>query len=475
MNAKSISQKSNYAGDFGEVLRSSGFFYCKQTKVFKTTISFLNYWHVRQDIEICAIANIRNLDGELIRRERLSFEGGFVINYSPNFTEDFEGSIEIEIFSLKNLRIPYAALMAIYEAPKSISMVHGYARAYSQHEIEEKRTITNGNEACIPLIRDGITELIFHNGDSASPKQSATLNIRLDSGEEINANIDIESLKPFQTKKVALSKFFEHHKYKWEIAEAKFSFNLSNAFTRVLCVTKSASDEEFQVTHSDFNYQIHKTDSIKDSWGIVPIPKSLIKSPIYKLITWGANEQFDANILPPNKTSSLFSGIELNVTDVEPGSIVKYVSHSNKPFPSRIHNAIYIRPPGNYLPAICNLGVFHKERPPKKMWWAVVGSGKNISTNISVSALTDIYGLPGDITVNIRLYSEYSRDYLSMEIELSKLLEKISTPLQEIFPESNAFLHDSFGYITFFSEYGGTVLFTEMIHSNESVTIEHGF
>ena len=58
-----------------------------------------------------------------------------------------------EIFSKKDLAIPYAAVMAIYKTEKSTSMTHSYARSYSKREIKEGRTICTGNEGCW-VIRD---------------------------------------------------------------------------------------------------------------------------------------------------------------------------------------------------------------------------------------------------------------------------------------------------------------------------------
>lgn len=84
------------------------------------------------------------------------------------------------------MRIPYAAIMAIYESTESISMVHSYARAYSQHEIEEKRTITIGEESCWTL-RDNLDTTSFsviHNGPNQHERQIIKLAVRNFLGKE---------------------------------------------------------------------------------------------------------------------------------------------------------------------------------------------------------------------------------------------------------------------------------------------------
>ena len=94
------------------------------------------------------IASLRDLEGNLILRERLSFETGHVINYKPKILdEEFEGSLEMEAIANDNLGIPFAAMLVVYEAKNSVSMVHGYTRTYTPHEIEEGKVIEFGEEA----------------------------------------------------------------------------------------------------------------------------------------------------------------------------------------------------------------------------------------------------------------------------------------------------------------------------------------
>ena len=121
-----INQKDHYAGNCGLALRSSAVFYYLASPLVRTTISVSNYWKFKNNLDVTIVASTRGMDGTLARREVLEFNDGLVLNYRPQ--ENFEGSVEIEALSLKNLRIPYAAIMAIYESPRSVSMVHSYAR-----------------------------------------------------------------------------------------------------------------------------------------------------------------------------------------------------------------------------------------------------------------------------------------------------------------------------------------------------------
>ena len=80
-------------------------------------------------------------------------------------------------------------------------MVHSYARAYSQHEIEDKRTITNGEESCWTLRDDDINSSfsVIHNGPNKQANQKAKLSVRNWLGNEQSVEIELPELLPFQT------------------------------------------------------------------------------------------------------------------------------------------------------------------------------------------------------------------------------------------------------------------------------------
>jgi hypothetical protein len=87
---------------------------------------------------------VRNVSGKTVSRKEIYFSSSNVISISKfGITE---GSVEIEAFGNTNLRIPYAAVMAIYEADNSISMVHSYTRNHSLIELEDKNCILSAAE-----------------------------------------------------------------------------------------------------------------------------------------------------------------------------------------------------------------------------------------------------------------------------------------------------------------------------------------
>ena len=120
-----IIQKDNYNNNFGFCLRSSSIFYIPPKPV-KTRIVFSNYWKFKNNIDVFILINYREINGNIVKRESINFEDKNVIEIE--FPEDFTGSCEIEAFANKDLKIPYSAIMAVYESDNSISMVHSYSR-----------------------------------------------------------------------------------------------------------------------------------------------------------------------------------------------------------------------------------------------------------------------------------------------------------------------------------------------------------
>lgn len=173
-----ISQKDNFAANFGDVLRSSAIFWARCRDGMTTTVTFSNYWLYKNRTEVAVVVNLRDAEGRLHARRHVAFDDSEMCNFTP--PDGFEGSVEVEVFANRNIRIPYAAIMAVYETREAVSMVHSYARAYSQHEIEDGRTICKGEEACWTVrAGDGLVSFAaFHNGSLEQRAQTAQLRIR---------------------------------------------------------------------------------------------------------------------------------------------------------------------------------------------------------------------------------------------------------------------------------------------------------
>ena len=140
-----IDQKKNYKADYGFINRSSAIFYVINRKI-KTNLSILNYWNIKNNVYVTILVTFRDLKGLIKDRKPYNFENTNVININE-YPFD-EGSVELEAFGKQNLKIPYAAIMGMYENNDSISQIHSYTRNHSLIEIENNEAFTNVFESC---------------------------------------------------------------------------------------------------------------------------------------------------------------------------------------------------------------------------------------------------------------------------------------------------------------------------------------
>ncbi len=234
-----LDQQKNYRAQFGAIFRSSAIFYIPPG--VHTTVSISNYWDFKNDTEVGLLFSIRDLDGTLVERRERYFSNGLVIN-EKDWPVD-HGSVEIEAFGSKNLRIPYAAVMAVYEDENSITMVHSYGRNHNLIEIEDGGSITSGRESCWTIRNEPNiqNEAVFHNGHLAVTEQTASLSITNIKGEEKKVEFDIPALKAFQTYIFKIEEILPTFKdfLDSDSGWATVHFENQTAFTRLLLVWRN--------------------------------------------------------------------------------------------------------------------------------------------------------------------------------------------------------------------------------------------
>jgi hypothetical protein len=471
-----ISQADNYAGKFGEVVRSSAIFWARHDAQVKTTISISNYWKYKNSIDACVLVNLRDLSGRLLDRARISFAESEVCNYCP--PRDFHGSIEVEAFSARNLRIPYAAVMAIYECADSISMVHSYARAYSQHEIEDKRTICIGEESCW-TVRETPAVTSFcaiHNGAGRTPDQRVRLGIRRTRGAERVTHFELPGLAPFQTVVIEPRLHFPDL-VDWlqgEAGNARISFRLEGAFTRMLCGVHTVDWTQLQTTHSNFDYSIHQTDTLTQ-----PDAAAYMLTPTIRVPGVRQEVVVYPDSCPGNYTMSgdgfqvrfhTTQTVEQTFADNE-GVRLEFRREDGL-LPTRIITGLRLKPGGAVVPAECSTGVAHGRRPPKHFSWMVVSPG--FDSAVCWVAFSDIYGAcPADAKMVFKLYAPGAREAVTREMTYGQLPSGGWLRLKELFDGLESW-SEAYGYLSVWSSYGG-LEFSSTLRKKDSICIEHSF
>ena len=424
--------------------------------------------------------------GRLIRRFELDFDGSSVLMLSPTSEEKLDqgGSVELEAFAHKDIRIPYAAIMAIYETDSSISMVHSYSRTYSPWEIEENRTISDGHEGCWSLrdTSDVYSFAVLHNGIKEQTAQRVRLQVKNSSGETIVSEFSIPQLNPFETLIVkpvdhisGLASFLKN-----KPGSATIDFNLNGSFTRLLVGWHSISGNQLQVTHSNFNYAIHETDLIETehmqtAYMKLPCTPFESQAVIYPDFSPGSYkvQSRDKNgalsnpvLLGSTRTALAGSALEFyRVDGILPSRIVTALE--------RVSNLV-----DNTIPFECSLNVVHQKRPPKRFHWGL--SHTTLPSILFIVAYPEVYGDPGytcQLSVKCMLLDGVIHEEILNWDEIQEG-GRASLLLTDIFPLISASERinnaSEFCYITIYSAYGGFLMYTAILKGT-SWTFEHTF
>ena len=466
-----LDQQKNYNADFGAIFRSSAIFYIP--KSVKTTITVSNYWDFKNGMEVGLLFSIRSMDGEIIERRERYFEEGLVIN-ETNWPVE-EGSVEVEVFGNKNLRIPYAAVMGVYETEQSISMVHSYGRNHNLIELEDGASLTIGRESCWTLrYKNSVTnEAVFHNGHLAISEQEALFTITNSQGTEKEVSFFIPPLKAFETYIFSVADIFPNYKdfligsNGWGTVH----FENQTAFTRLLLVWRDQESEELQVTHSNFDYTEIETNKIEATKpALMKWPSLLSESELGKVVVYPKFSKGRYKISSSKGINETDSGLFINVKNIEK---LEFASTDSNSIPSRIVTGFEYKIDDEVLPLECSMGIVHEKRPPKRFHWAVVS--KKFKSQLFFNSFDEIYDLPTDPFLVFRLYSSLNLEYSERRIELddlSKLPDGIL--VEDLFDNDPKLDNQHFSYVSMFSNYGGLFMYSSML-KEKSMTIEHSF
>ena len=466
-----LDQQKNYSADFGSIFRSSAIFYIP--KNVNTTISVSNYWDFKNGIKVGLLFSIRSMDGEIIERRERYFEEGLVINES-NWPIT-EGSVEVEAFGNKNLRIPYAAVMGVYETEQSISMVHSYSRNHNLIEIEDGGSLTVGRESCWTLRYKNsvINEAVFHNGHLAINEQEALFTITNIQGVEKKVRFVIPPLKAFETYIFSVADIFPNFRdfligsNGWGTVH----FENNTAFTRLLLVWRDRESGEVQVTHSNFDYSEIESNKIEATKpALMKWPSVLSESELGKVVVYPKFSKGRYKISSSKKINETTRGLFINIKNIEK---LEFVSTDSNSIPSRIVTGFEYKIDDEVLPLECSTGIVHEKRPPKRFHWTVVS--KKFKSQLFFNSFDEIYDVPTDLFLVFRLYSSSSLDYTEKRVELDDLS---NVPdgifVKDLFDNDPKLGNQDFCYVSMFSNYGGFTMYSSML-KEKSMTIEHSF
>ena len=470
-----IDQNKNYKADYGFINRSSAIFYIINKKI-KTNISILNYWKIKNNIDVALLFTYRALNGTIIKREVSNFDKTNVINL--NKFPFLEGSLEVEAFAKQNLRIPYAAIMCIYESKDCVSQIHSYTRNHSLIEIENHESITDVFESCWTTghVNNNIEYfLVFHNGHVEIKKQALTLTLTNIEGKDKLIKINLKKINKFETIKINYSKYLKKYKnfFKNNFAYGSVSFKNHSSFSRLMHLKLANSQKDIQVTHTNFNYSVLKTNHINENQALMKIPALGNKLNNYLTIVYPKHAKGSYSAYKDSDSKVNFKPNTPVIFENNPNSKRIIFSSHKKLFPSRIVTGLFGSIDESKIPFECSLGIVHPQRRGKRFQWGSIGYNKK--NKIYLENYNEYYKAPETIILVFRIYSTKNEKSLERKISY-KNLEEIPREyeLKKLFKNYKIFLNNNYGYMSLWSNYDGFIAYS-LMEKNKSVSIEHFF
>ena len=478
-----ISQEKNFGNKHGFHYRSSAQFYfiLDQQRGVKTSLILFNYFQIKNKNQVAVCVTLRDEKGKFIDRKNIDFENQSVIVLDNQFwgIDNHLGSVEVEYFSLKNLVIPYAAVIGVYETKLGISYIHTYSRCYSKHELETGFTVMESCESNW-TIRDSKeieSFTILHNGHLRMEEQEMNIKIISESGKVLEKKYTLKALNPYEIIEIVPQKIFDNLPdfLNEEQANCSIEFKINGAFTRTLVGNRTISKTDMQVTHSNFAYNHHETDFVDTQKGVMPYPNFNVKDGqinIYPDMPIG--EYFISYDQQENEINNFLSGEYISCKVEESQNFNVSLGKVNSHLPSRIpigFSGRSLEASSKILPFEISLGICTKARPKKRFWWGPIGNHETRNCLV-IGLLKDIYGEYSDQDLVIRVYSDRNCSYKELTYsgeELKALNFRIEFD-KEV-------LHDieKFGMYTVFSDYPGFFVYSLTENKNGSIAIEHGF
>lgn len=251
------------------VTRSSALFYVLQSDAVRTELLLFNYWRHKRGLEGLTLAlTLRELGGAVLLREseRMTFTGARTLKVSDLLqraclaSQDFEGSLEVEILSDANLVIPYPAVVVRYHGDGWHSTTHSYSRVLSESSGDSRARIDAVQQTCegnwtVHPDADIQTFFVVHNGPREIPAHDLRLTLVNSEGERLTAVVPRVAYRPHETRRYQPSRYLD---VRGHLAGRpgclEVSTHVTGVFPRMLCGHERASDGALSVDHSNFNY-----------------------------------------------------------------------------------------------------------------------------------------------------------------------------------------------------------------------------
>lgn len=277
---KSYTKHLSSTKSFGEtvdlrrrpVYRGSAIFTAMSHKNLDTRILFMGYWMIKNSIdELGLLVTLRDRVGTILHRESSQINSAAAreivisglldkISYTDS---EFLGSIELEIFSCRDLVFPYPAFVVNYFNSHGSAVVHTTGRIYNDIE-DLKENEFNVNECGFDIFPGNDFDPFFTFVNGHSKTESTELNIELITSEGVvyDGLIDIGALESVETKIVKFKDYLPIDELlDNQIGTIKIGHQLKGFFPRFIAGNFSKNTGALSITHTYYDNSDNTAES----------------------------------------------------------------------------------------------------------------------------------------------------------------------------------------------------------------------
>jgi hypothetical protein len=199
------------------VFRSSAIFPVLKNKNFNSRILFMGYWILKREIqEVSILYTLRKHSGEIISRKTILINSprSQVLEICDILPAeigdlDFMGSLELEVFSTRDMVFPFPAFVLEYYGKFFSTCVHTTGRIFNDFEDFNDTADLKVAESGFDLrsTRDIEPFFAFVNGPVENDMH-LDLEFINSRNQSANAVVESDPIKPYETKYVFIKKYF---------------------------------------------------------------------------------------------------------------------------------------------------------------------------------------------------------------------------------------------------------------------------
>ena len=311
--------------------RSSAIFPIINNKFLETNITFLGYWLIKRKIlEVTVLITLRNQKGVIIKRESMIIDQikSYKVSIRKminNRNSDFVGSLELEVFSTRDMVFPYPAFVLNYLSKKSSTFVHTCGRVYNDFEDLKLNSDIQVPESGFDIIPndDFLPFFAFVNGPIPILKKIIDVEVINFKGKILKKKIVIKKTDALETKFIYFLTQKEKIFLEGQKGTIKIKHNLEGFFPRFLCGNIKRDKSISSLTHTYYD----TSKSTKNSHWPNPDKENLYDSIITFPIFYEKKEYTELVLYPIYPESNMT--FDLEVYDAEGKCLDKIYSFFN--------------------------------------------------------------------------------------------------------------------------------------------------